>query len=79
MTKFYGHGQVWDKANRKVLCKFEKNLRGDTKQLGVFCTDEARTIEILKDKGYAFEEMPEEVNTEVEEIPEKLKKGGAKK
>jgi hypothetical protein len=45
--KFKGHGIVWDGENNRPLCAFEK---------GELETEDKRTVEILKVRGYAFDE-----------------------
>jgi hypothetical protein len=72
MKKFYGNGQVWDKANRKILCVFEKLNLDDP--IGTFCTEDLRIIDILQELGYKNEDVVEEI----EDI-NKSKKGGVKK
>ena len=45
--KFKGNGIVWDADNDRVLCKF---MGGELE------TEDVKTIKVLKDGGYAFEE-----------------------
>lgn len=49
MTKFYGHGIVWDKENDKALCSF---VDGEHETL------DKRTVSLLKELGYEHDEEP---------------------
>jgi len=68
MTKFNGHGIVWDKENNEALCAFID---------GEFETSDKRTVSVLKGLGYEHDAVEQDLNDlTVPELKELAKERG---
>lgn len=68
MTKFYGHGIVWDKEKNTALCTFID---------GEYEATDKRTIGLLSGLGYKHDEVEQDLNDlTVAELKELAKERG---